>query len=98
MLVGVGQPVDFVNHEFGVGGDVRVLRKDLVNGQHSVVGNGGSIGSIEVEGDGWRRHVALDKNAVQDTVSRAAAEVVINFGPGVWAQTNESGKALSLYV
>ena len=94
MLVGVSQSVDFVNHELGVGGDVRVLGEDLVNGHHSRVGNGGSIGPIEVEGDVWRGHAILDENAVQDTVSRGTADLIPNLRPGVWTQTNEPGEAL----
>jgi len=69
MLVGVSQSMDFVNHELGVGGDVRVLGKDLVDGHQSRVGNDGSVGSVEVKGNIRRRDVVPNENAVQDTVS-----------------------------
>ena len=98
VLVGVGQSVYFVNCEFGVGGDVRVLGKDLVDSQHSRVRDRGSVGSVEIEGDVRRGDGVLDENAVQDTVSCGSTELVPDFGSRVWAQTNESGEALGFDI
>jgi hypothetical protein len=81
VFVGVGQSVDFINHEFGVGGGVRVLRKGLVDGWRSVVRNSDSVCSIWIEGDEWRRNIVLDEAAVKNTVSHATADLAQNLGP-----------------
>ena len=90
--------MDLVNHEFGVGGDVRVLGEDFVDSQHSRIRNGGSIGPIEVKGDVRRRDGVLNENAVEDTVSWRIVDLIRDFRPRVWAQTNKSGEALSLDI
>lgn len=90
--------MDLIDHEFVIRGDVRVLRKDFADGQHPRVGNGSSIGPVEVEGDIRRRQAVLDENAIQDAVSWAPVDLIRDFRPRIWAEANESGEPLGFNV
>jgi len=90
--------VDFVNLEFGVRSDARVLGKDLSDRHHPCIGDGGSVGPVEVEGDERRGDVVLNENVVQNAVPRGPTDFIPDFRSGVWTQTDESGEALRLDV